>query len=149
MSSSPKNPLTTGWVESMIKKIDHIGIAVKSLEQVKQLYKAVFNLEPHFEETVPDQKVRAAGIRIGESNLEFLEATSPDSPVAKFIEKRGEGMHHICLAVENIEQVLENMRQNGLELIDEKPRIGAEGKRIAFVHPRSMNGILVELSEEG
>ena len=76
----------------MIRKIDHIGIAVNSLEQVKRLYKAIFDIDPHFEETIVDQKVRVAGLRIGESNLEFLEATSADSPVAKFIEKRGEGL---------------------------------------------------------
>ena len=132
----------------MIKKIDHIGIAVKSLDEVKQLYKTIFNIDPHFEETVVDQKVNVVGIRIGESNLEFLEATSSDSPIAKFIEKRGEGLHHIALAVDNIEQVLENMHKNGLELIDKEARIGAEGKRIAFVHPKSMNGILMELSQE-
>ncbi len=132
----------------MIKKIDHIGIAVNSLQEVKQLYKTIFNVDPHFEETVADQKVNVVGIKVGESNLEFLEATSPGSPIAKFIEKRGEGLHHIALSVDDIELVLENMRKNGLDLIDEKARIGAEGKRIAFVHPKSMNGILVELSEE-
>lgn len=132
----------------MIRKIDHIGIAVNSLEEVKQLYKAIFDIDPHFEETVTDQEVRVVGIKVGESNLEFLEATSPDSPIAKFIAKRGEGLHHIALSVDNINQVLERMRENGLELIDETARIGAEGKRIAFVHPKSMNGILVELSEE-
>jgi methylmalonyl-CoA/ethylmalonyl-CoA epimerase len=132
----------------MIRKIDHIGIAVNSLEQVKRLYKAIFDIDPHFEETIVDQKVRVAGLRIGESNLEFLEATSADSPVAKFIEKRGEGLHHIALSVKDIDQVLERMRSNGLELIDQEAKVGAEGKRIAFVHPKSMNGILVELSEE-
>lgn len=132
----------------MIRKIDHIGIAVNSLEEVKRLYKAVFNIDPHFEETVAYQKVRVAGIKVGQSNLEFLEATSPDSPVAKFIEKRGEGLHHIALSVKNINQVLERMRKNGVELIDQEAKIGAEGKRIAFVHPKSMNGVLVELSEE-
>jgi methylmalonyl-CoA/ethylmalonyl-CoA epimerase len=132
----------------MIRKIDHIGIAVNSLEQVKRLYKAIFDIDPHFEETIVDQKVRVAGLRIGESNLEFLEATSADSPVAKFIEKRGEGLHHIALSVKDIDQVLERMRSNGLGLIDQEAKVGAEGKRIAFVHPKSMNGILVELSEE-
>jgi methylmalonyl-CoA/ethylmalonyl-CoA epimerase len=132
----------------MIRKIDHIGIAVNSLEEVKRLYKAIFDIDPRFEETVADQKVKVAGIKIGESNLEFLEATSPDSPIAKFIEKRGEGLHHIALSVNDIDQVLERMQENGVELIDQEAKPGAEGKRIAFVHPKSMNGILVELSEE-
>lgn len=132
----------------MIKKIDHIGIAVKSLDEVKQLYKRIFNIDPHFEEIVTDQKVNVVGIRVGQSNLEFLEATSSDSPIAKFIDKRGEGLHHIALSVDNIDEVLANMHKNGLELIDKETRIGAEGKRIAFVHPKSMNGILVELSQE-
>ena len=132
----------------MIRKIDHIGIAVNSLETVKRLYKTIFDIDPYFEETVADQKVKVAGLRVGESNLEFLEATSPDSPIAKFIEKRGEGLHHIALSVKNIDRVLERMRKSGVELIDQKSRVGAEGKRIAFVHPKSMNGVLVELSEE-
>lgn len=132
----------------MIKKIDHIGIAVKSLEEVKKLYKSIFNIDPHFEETVNDHKVRVVGLKIGDTNLEFLEATSADSPIAKFIEKRGEGLHHISLAVEDIGQVLNNMRKKEMELIDQEPRMGAEGKLIAFVHPKSMNGILVELSQD-
>ena len=132
----------------MIRKIDHIGIAIKSLEEVKKLYKTIFDIDPHFEEIIEDQKVKVAGLKIGDINLEFLEATSLDSPITKFILKRGEGLHHIALSVDNIDQVLEKMHKNGLELIDQKARVGAEGKRIAFVHPKSMNGILVELSQE-
>lgn len=132
----------------MIKKIDHIGIAVKSLKEVKKLYKRIFDIDPHFEEIVEDQKVKVVGLKIGDTNLEFLEATSANSPIAKFIEKRGEGLHHIALSVNDINQVLENMHENEIGLIDQKPRIGAEGKLIAFVHPKSMNGILVELSQE-
>jgi methylmalonyl-CoA epimerase len=132
----------------MIKKIDHIGIAVKSLEEVKKLYKSIFDIDPHFEETVDDQKVRVVGLKIGDTNLEFLEATSADSPIAKFIGKRGEGLHHISFAVEDIGHVLNNMRKKDMELIDQEARIGAEGKLIAFVHPKSMNGILVELSQK-
>ena len=132
----------------MIRKIDHIGIAIKSLEEVKKLYKTIFDIDPHFEEIIEDQKVKVAGLKIGDTNLEFLEATSLDSPITKFILKRGEGLHHIALSVDNIDQVLEKMHKNGLELIDQKARVGAEGKRIAFVHPKSMNGILVELSQE-
>jgi methylmalonyl-CoA/ethylmalonyl-CoA epimerase len=132
----------------MIKKIDHIGIAVKSLEEVKKLYKRIFDIDPYFEEIVEDQKVKVAGLKIGDTNLEFLEATSADSPIVKFIEKRGEGLHHIAFSVNNINQLIENMKENDIELIDPEPRVGAEGKLIAFIHPKSMNGILVELSQE-
>lgn len=132
----------------MLKKIDHIGVAVQSLEQVKSLFAAVFGLEPEFEETVEEQKVRAAGFRIGESKIEFLEPTSPESPIAKFLEKRGEGLHHVALSVDDIVAVLGKMKAQGLRLIDEAPRTGAEGKKIAFVHPKSVSGILLELSQE-
>lgn len=132
----------------MLKKIDHIGVAVQSLEQVKGLFAAVFGLEPEFEETVEEQKVRAAGFRIGESKIEFLEPTSPESPIAKFLEKRGEGLHHVALSVDDIVAVLGKMKALGLRLIDEAPRTGAEGKKIAFVHPKSVSGILLELSQE-
>jgi methylmalonyl-CoA epimerase len=150
MSLLPKNHPIIDWDnrDRMIKKIDHIGIAVKSLEDVKRLYKTIFDIDPHFEEIVEDQKVKVAGLKIGDTNLEFLEATSVDSPITKFILKRGEGLHHIALSVDNIDQVLEKIHKNGLELIDQKARVGAEGKRIAFVHPKSMNGILVELCQE-
>lgn len=132
----------------MLKKIDHIGVAVQSLEQVKSLFAAVFGLEPEFEETVEEQKVRAAGFRIGESKIEFLEPTSPESPIAKFLEKRGEGLHHVALSVDDIVALLGKMKAQGLRLIDEAPRTGAEGKKIAFVHPKSVSGILLELSQE-
>lgn len=132
----------------MLKKIDHVGVAVNSVEEVKKLYKEIFNLEPEFEEVVEEQKVRAVGFKIGGSNIEFLEPTSAESPISKFIEKRGEGLHHIALTVDDIVSVLQNMKAKGLRLIDEEPRIGAEGKKIAFVHPKSVNGILLELSQE-
>jgi methylmalonyl-CoA/ethylmalonyl-CoA epimerase len=132
----------------MLEKIDHIGIAVKSIEQVKTLYNDIFDIKPHFEEVVEDQKVKVIGIRVGESNLEFLEPTSTDSPIAKFLQKRGEGLHHVSIKVTNINEILLKMKSKGVKLIDEKPRIGAEGKLIAFIHPKSMNGILVELSQE-
>ena len=129
----------------MLKKIDHVGVAVKSVQAVKEMYKTLFGLDPVFEETVAEQKVHVVGFRIGESNIEFLEPTAPDSPIAKYLEKRGEGLHHIALAVNDIAAVLGNMKQQGL---DETPRVGAEGKKIAFVHPKSLNGMLVELSED-
>lgn len=132
----------------MLEKIDHVGVAVKSVDEVKKLFKEVFNLEPVFEEIVKEQKVKAIGFKVGESKIEFLEPTEVDSPVAKFVDKRGEGLHHIALSVHDIGEVLQNMKERGLQLIDEEPKIGAEGKKIAFVHPRSINGILLELSQE-
>ena len=112
------------------------------------MYKDVLGLTPVFEEEVPEQKVKVVGFKVGQSNIEYLEPTSPDSPIAKFLEKRGEGMHHLCVGVADIHAVLANMKSNGIQLIDEQPKTGAEGKQIAFVHPKSMNGILLELSQE-
>lgn len=130
----------------MLKKIDHIGVAVKSVESVKVLFQAIFNLQPVYEEIVADQKVKVVGFRIGESTFEFMEPTDPDSPVAKFLRKRGEGLHHVAISADNLTEVIAKMRDNGIRLIDEEPRIGAEGKHIAFVHPASFYGILLELT---
>ena len=132
----------------MLNKIDHIGVAVQSVEKVKHLFKILFNLKPEFEEIVTDQKVKVVGFKIGESNLEFLEPVDETSPISKYLEKRGEGLHHIALNVEDIEDILEQFKSHQLQLIDEKPRTGAEGKKIAFVHPKSFNGILLELSQD-
>ena len=132
----------------LLKKIDHIGIAIKSVEEIKKLYKDIFQIDPVFDEEVTDQKVRVIGIKIGESNLEYLEPTSQDSPIAKFINKRGEGLHHIAISVSNLKKILKLMKEKNIRVIDEEPRMGAEGKQIAFIHPKSMNGILVELIEE-
>ncbi len=132
----------------MLNKIDHVGIAVKSLEDVKNLFKTVFGQEPLFEETVEDQKVRVAGFKVGESNIEFLEPTGDDSPIAKFLEKKGEGIHHLAVGVDDVSAVLRKMKSNDIRLIDETPRTGAEGKQIAFAHPKSLHGILLELSQE-
>ncbi len=132
----------------MLKKIDHIGVAVHSLEDVKALFRKLFDLQPVFEETVPEQKVKVAGFRIGESNIEFLEPTDEDSPIAKYLAKKGEGIHHLALSVDNIRETLSRMEQNRMQLIDREPRIGAEGKQIAFVHPKSLHGILLELSQD-
>jgi methylmalonyl-CoA/ethylmalonyl-CoA epimerase len=132
----------------MLNKIDHIGVAVQSVDKVKNLFKILFDLNPEFEEIVTDQKVKVVGFKIGESNLEFLEPLDETSPISKYLEKRGEGLHHIALNVENIEDILEQFKSHQLKLIDEKPRTGAEGKKIAFVHPKSFNGILLELSQD-
>ncbi len=132
----------------MLKKVDHIGIAVNSLEPIKQFYREMFGLEPVFEEEVPEQQVRVVGFQIGETRLEYLEPTAEDSPVARFLQKRGEGIHHIALSVDHIQHVLELLKSHGIQLINERARMGAEGKKIAFIHPKSMHGVLVELSEE-
>ena len=132
----------------MVKKLDHIGIAVQSIDNVKLFFESIFNMTPAFEEIVEDQKVKVAGFTVGETTLEFLEPTAIDSPIAKFLEKRGEGLHHIALGVEDISGILEQFKDKGLKLIDESPRKGAEGKQIAFIHPKSIFGILTELSQE-
>ena len=132
----------------MMEKIDHIGVATRDLAKTLELFKTVFQLSPHFAEEVADQKVKIAGFKVGESNIEFLEPTSEDSPIAKFMEKKGEGLHHMAIKVKDVAVMLDKLKAAGVRLIDEKPRLGAEGKLIAFVHPKSMNGILLELSQE-
>jgi methylmalonyl-CoA epimerase len=132
----------------MLKKIDHIGIAVKSLENVKNIMREIYEIEPDFEELVENQKVKVLGYKIGESNIEFLEPMDDESPISKFIKKRGEGLHHFCLGVENVSELLNKMKTHPVRLIDEVPRPGAEGKSIAFVHPNGFFGTLLELSQE-
>lgn len=131
----------------MLKKIDHIGIAVHSLQEVKSVFQSVFSLEPDYQEEVEDQGVKVAGFQIGETHLEFLEPTRADSPVAKYLEKRGQGIHHIAINVDNIHRTMEQIEQQGLKLIDRQPRTGAGGKQIAFAHPKSLFGILLELTQ--
>ncbi|ASJ13681.1 methylmalonyl-CoA epimerase [Thermococcus radiotolerans] len=130
----------------MIKKIDHVGIAVKNLDEAIKVWEGL-GLKVEEIEEVPDQEVRTAIIHVGESRIELLEPTAEDSPIAKFIAKRGEGIHHIALGVEDIEGHLEKLKEEGYRLIDEKPRIGAGGARIAFVHPKAVTGVLLELCE--
>jgi len=131
----------------MLKKIDHIGIAVSDLEEVQQTLQDAFDLSPAFRENVADQMVKVLGYHVGESTIEYLQATSPDSPIARYIEKKGAGLHHIAYRVENLSETLLRLKNKGYRLINEQPRSGAEGKRIAFVHPKSSNGILIELCE--
>ena len=128
-------------------RIAHIGIAVKDADAALELYQKVLGLEPSSIETVESQKVKTIHIPIGESSIELLESTSPDGVVAKFIEKRGEGIHHIALEVEDIRDTLKIMKTAGFQLIDEKPRLGAGNMLIAFIHPRSTNGVLIELCQ--
>ena len=128
--------------------IEHIGIAVKSLEESIPFYEEVLGLKCYAVEEVKDQKVKTAFFKIGETKIELLESTDPAGPVGKFIEKRGEGLHHVAFAVEGIENALEEARSKGVKLIDFSPRKGAEGLNIAFLHPRSTFGVLTELCEE-
>lgn len=131
----------------MIKKIDHIGIAVKSIEKTSELFNNILGLKVAGEEFVEEQKVKVAFLPLGDSELELLESTSPDGPIARFIEKKGEGIQHIAFRVDNIEKVLEKLKEEKVRLIDKKPRYGAGGAKIAFLHPKSTNGILIELCE--
>ncbi|WP_297421212.1 methylmalonyl-CoA epimerase [Thermococcus sp.] len=130
----------------MFKKIDHVGIAVKNLDEAIKVWEGL-GLKVDEVEEVPDQKVRTAIIHVGESRIELLEPTSEDSPIAKFIAKRGEGIHHIALGVDDIEGHLSELKGKGYRLIDEKPRPGAGGARIAFVHPKAVTGVLLELCQ--
>ena len=132
---------------SAVTKIGHIGLAVKSIDEAQRFYAQGLGLALTHVETVPEQGVRVAFLPTGDSEIELLEPLSDSSPVAKFLEKRGEGIHHICLKVPDIEAALAQLAAQGAELIDKTPRLGAEGKRIAFVHPRSAHGVLIELSE--
>jgi methylmalonyl-CoA epimerase len=132
----------------MLDKIDHIGIAVHSIEEVRSFFLRIFDLKPVFEELVEDQKVKVIGFKIGESNIEFLEPTSPESPLSKFLVKRGQGMHHISIEVQNLEHTLAILKSQQIQLIDENSRTGAEGKKIAFLHPKSTFGVLLELSQK-
>ena len=131
----------------MVEKIDHIGIAVRSIENTSELLSNILGLKVTGEEIVEEQKVKVAFLPLGDSELELLESTSPEGPIARFIEKKGEGIQHIAFRVDNIEEVLEKLKKGGVRLIDEKPRYGAGGAKIAFLHPKDTNGILIELSE--
>ncbi len=129
-----------------ILKIDHIGIAVKSLSESSKLYE-LLGLKSTGTEEVTEQKVKVAFFPVGDSEVELLESTAPDGPIARYIEKNGEGIQHLALRVDNLEATLTELKAKGVRLIDEKPRYGAGGARIAFVHPKSTGGILLELSE--
>ena len=131
----------------MIKKIDHIGIAVSDLEQQVKFYSEVFGLSCIEVEDVPDQKVKVAIFPVGEVRIELLQPTSNESPIAKFIEKKGEGIHHIAYLVDDLEGNLKKLEEKEVRLIDQQPRIGAGGHKIAFIHPKSTFGVLTELCE--
>ncbi|OPL16487.1 MAG: methylmalonyl-CoA epimerase [delta proteobacterium MLS_D] len=128
--------------------VDHVGIAVRSIEEGVKIYETL-GIRFAGVEDVPEQKVKTAFLPVGETEIELLESTAPDGPVAKFIETRGEGIHHIALRVNDIDEVLKELKDAGIRLIDQEPRYGAGGARIAFVHPKATGGVLIELAERG
>ncbi len=130
-----------------ILKIDHLGIAVNSIDEGKNFWSGVLGLDFEGAETVAEQKVTTAFFPVGESEVELLESTAADGPVAKYIEKRGQGIQHVAFRVENIDEALAELKEKGVQLIDQQPRIGAGGAKIAFLHPKATNGVLVELCQ--
>ena len=128
-----------------ISHIEHIGIAVKSIEESKKYYEEVLGLKCYSIEEVADQKVKTAFFQVGDTKIELLESTSPDGPIGKFIEKKGEGMHHLAFAVDNAGEALQDVGAKGVQLIDKVSRNGAEGLKIGFLHPKSTHGVLTEL----
>jgi len=133
----------------MIRKIQHIGIAVRSLSEAVPFYRDVLGLEFLGIEEVAEQKIRAAIFRVGESTIEVIESTAPDGPVGRFLEKNGEGIHHLCFQVGDAAAALSHARGKGVRLIDEAPRVGVHGMRIGFLHPKSTFGVLTEFAQEG
>jgi len=128
--------------------VDHIAIVVRDIQEALKVYRDALGLEVSEIKEVPDQGVQVAFLPMGETRLELVQPTSEESGVARFLEKRGEGIHHICLKVRDIEAALKQLSKAGLKLIDEKPRIGIHGQKLAFVHPKSLCGVLLELYEE-
>ncbi len=134
-------------METKFLKIDHIGIAINSLEEVSKLFPIISGIKDVEMEDISEQKVKVAMFKCGESKIEFLMPTSEDSPISKFINKKGNGIHHIAFEVENLEEKLKELKNLDIKLIDKTPRKGAGGKKIAFIHPHSTMGILIELCE--
>jgi len=130
-----------------VKHIEHIGIAVKSLESAIAFYESKLGLKCYAIEEVQDQKVRTAFFKVGQTKVELLESTDPEGPIGKFLEKKGEGVHHIAFATEGLQENLDELSQNGIRLIDKNPRKGAEGLHIAFLHPKDTLGVLTQLCE--
>lgn len=131
-----------------MNKIEHIGIAVKNLEQSNELFSALLNKKPYKQEEVKSENVITSFFETGESKIELLQATSEESAIAKFVEKKGEGIHHIAFDVTNIHQELERLEKEGFKLITKVPKQGADNKLVAFLHPKSTNGVLIELCQE-
>lgn len=135
--------------KGVLENLYHVAIAVNSIDEVEKIYETALGLKVAHREVVEDQKVKTSMLlpEKGGSAIELLEPMSGDSPISKFLEKRGEGIHHICFAVDNIELALERLRKEGVRLIDETPRIGAYNAKVAFIHPKATNGVLIELAE--
>ena len=132
----------------MYKRLTHIGIAVKNLDNSSLVFSKLFGMNLDHKEEVAEQKVKAMFFKIGEGGVELLEPTNPDSTIAKYIEKRGEGVHHLSFEVDDIDAEIARLKKEGFQMIDEKPRVGADGFKIAFLHPKSTNGVLVEISQK-
>ncbi|MDX1761391.1 MAG: methylmalonyl-CoA epimerase [Christiangramia sp.] len=131
-----------------MKRIEHIGIAVKDLDAANKTYAAVMGAEPYKSETVETEGVTTSFFKVGESKIELLAGTRPDSPISKFIEKRGEGIHHMAFYVDDIKTEIERLKKEGFRLLNEQPKPGADNKIVAFMHPKDANGVLVELCQE-
>jgi len=130
-----------------ISRVEHIGIAVRNLEESISLYEKTFGLKCYKVEEVKDQKVRTAFFKVGETKIELLESTEPNGPIGKFIEKKGEGLHHIAFTVDDLQKSLNVLKEKAIKLIDEAPKAGSDELNIAFIHPKSINGVLIELCE--
>jgi len=131
-----------------MRKIEHLGIAVKDLEASKQLFGRLLGRESYKEESVETEGVNTSFFIVGETKIELLESTRPDGPISKFIEKKSEGIHHIAFDVEDIRQEVKRLKEEGFEILNEEPKEGADNKLVVFLHPRSTNGVLVELCQE-
>ena len=131
-----------------IIKVDHIGVAVNSIDAALKFFKDTLGLKLEGSETVAEQKVTTSFLPVGDTEVELLQSTAPDGPIAGFIEKKGEGVQHIAFLVDNIEEALKELEAKGIRLIDKVPRMGAGGKKIAFIHPKDTNGVLVELCQK-
>jgi len=132
----------------MYKRLTHIGIAVKNLDNSSRVFSKLFGMSQSHTEEVVEQRVKAMFFKIGEGGIELLEPTNPDSTIAKYIEKRGEGVHHLSFEVDDIDAEIARLKKEGFQMIDEKPRVGADGFKIAFLHPKSTNGVLVEIGQK-
>ena len=131
-----------------MNKIEHIGIAVKNLTRSIDLYQRLLNADCYKTETVATEMVKTAFFRTGENKIELLEATSPESPISKFIERKGEGIHHVAFLVDNILEEMERLHKDGFVLLSESPKKGADNKMVCFVHPKDTNGVLIEICQE-
>jgi len=133
---------------NMIKKIEHLGIAVTSIEESLKIYESLLGVDCYKVEVVESEFVKTAFIQVGESKIELLEATDPDSSIAKFLQKRGQGFHHVAFDVDDIDDEINRLKSSGFDLINHSPKDGADNKLIAFLHPKSTNGLLVELCQD-